>query len=216
MSQCSWVCPVFLFFSAWHIPGYFLSGLLTGKSRLRLLPYTPALNQCWLHWYFNFFFIGPLHTCWLALQLRSRNFHVVLGERVSPPQWLPQPRTASCRNSLAALGNRSVWNNIVSLRSGKKMPFLYSHAYTLKKNSTKLGLFPPLTLSSCFTFFLKHWRIQSWSLTALSIQHVLCLLKCWLHIKALLNTGLCCFMMLCAQYVGGGVPHWVGKEGGWD
>lgn len=96
------------------------------------------------------------------------------------------------------------------------MPFLYSRAYTLKKNSTKLGLFPPLTLSSCLTFFLKHWRIQSWSLTALSIQHVLCLLKCWLHIKALLNTGLCCFMMLCAQYVGGGVPHWVGKEGGWD
>lgn len=75
---------------------------------------------------FYFFFIGPLHTCWLALQLRSRNFHVVLGERVSPSQSLPQPGTGSCRNSLAALGNRSVWNNIVSLRSGKKCPFIQS------------------------------------------------------------------------------------------
>lgn len=25
--------------------------------------------------------------------------------------------------------------------------------------------------------------------------------------KSLVNTGLCCFIMLCAQYVGGGVPH---------
>lgn len=160
MSQCHWFCPAFLFFPAWHVSVFlFLSGLLTGKSRLCLLPYTPALI-CVGHWYFSFFFIGPLHVCWLALQLRSRNFHVVLGERVSPSQSLPQPGTGSCRNSLAALGNRSVWNNIVSLRLGKKNALLYSHAYTLKKNSTKLGLFPPLTLSSCLTFFLKHWRIS--------------------------------------------------------
>lgn len=73
----------------------------------------------------------------------------------------------------------------------------YTVMHTLLKNSTKLGLFPSLTLSSCPTFFLKHWRIQPRSLTAPSIQHVLCLLKRWLHIKALLNTGLCCFIMLC-------------------
>lgn len=83
----------------------------------------------------------------------------------------------------------------------------YTVMHTLLKNSTKLGLFPSLTLSSCPTFFLKHWRIQPRSLTAPSIQHVLCLLKRWLHIKALLNTGLCCFIMLCTQFGGGGVPH---------
>lgn len=116
----------------------FLSGPLPGKSKHTC----PQLH--WPLWYFNFFFIGSLHACWLPLQLRSRNFHVVLGERVSPSQSLPQPGAGSCRNSLAALGNRSVWNNIVSLRSGEKNVLLYSHAYTLKKNSTKLGLFPPI------------------------------------------------------------------------
>lgn len=89
----------------------------------------------------------------------------------------------------------------------------YTLMHTLLKNSTKLGLFPSLTLSSRPTFFLKHWRIQPRSLTAPSIQHVLCLLKRWLHIKALLNTGLCCFMMSCSQFGGGGVPHH-GSAGG--
>lgn len=102
---------------------------------------------CWPLWYFNFFFIGPLHTCWLALQLRSRNFHVVLGERVSPPQWLPQPRTASCRNSLAALGNRSVWNNIVSLRSGKKKCPFYTVVHTLLKRIPQSLVCSPLSHS---------------------------------------------------------------------
>lgn len=198
MSQCHWFCPAFLFFPAWHVSVFFFVRPFDWKKQAVPSPLHTCPHLCWPLWYFSFFFIGPLHVCWLALQLRSRNFHVVLGERVSPSQSLPQPGTGSCRNSLAALGNRSVWNNIVSLRLGKKNVLLYSHAYTLKKNSTKLGLFPPLTLSSCLTFFLKHWRIQPWSLTALSIQHVLCLLKCWLHIKALLNTGLYCFIMLCA------------------
>lgn len=146
MSQCSWFHSALLLFPAWHVTVFFLVRIFDWKKQAVPSPLHTCPHLRWPLWYFNFFFIGPLHTCWLALQLRSRNFHVVLGERVSPSQSLPQPGTGLCRNSLAALGNRSVWNNIVSLRSGKKMPF-YRVMHTLLKRIPQSLVCSPLSHS---------------------------------------------------------------------
>lgn len=107
-----------------------------------------------LRYFCLFFFLGPSHACWSSVQLRSRNFHVVLGERVSPSQPLPQPGTSSCRNSLATLGNRSVWNNkiILSFWGQKKKKFFYTVIHTLLIPQSLVCFSPPSHFSLALPF----------------------------------------------------------------